>query len=97
MKNGFYIMLNMRSANGFENFGQFFIGPEERFAKKLYACLKGHRRVCDQDALHMDLAEFRKDLPIDFSIMTCTLEEMAQNCRIISKELFRINNLDKEE
>jgi hypothetical protein len=38
--------------------------------------------------------ETRDDLPVNLKLITCTLEELAENCKLITKEIFKINNLE---
>ncbi len=97
MKNGFFITMNMRMATGFETFGQFILGESDHFARSLFEKLHGTKEISDRDVLHLDLTHFRNDLPIDLTILNCSLEELTDNCRLISKELFRVNNLNEED
>jgi len=94
MNTTFSIVLNMKTANGFESFASFCIGNEREFADSLFSTLKGKRSVTEQDILHMDLVEKIHELPVNIKVINCTLEDLATNCRTISKELFRIRNLE---
>jgi hypothetical protein len=95
MKTTFYIVLNMKTAGGFESYGRFFIGNDRDFAYSLFSSLKGTEAVRETDVLHMDLVETIDDLPVNVKVINCTLDELSVNCRIISKEVFRLLNLDE--
>ena len=94
MNTSFSLVLNMKTVNGFESFGNFCIGKERTFAYGLFSMLKGSRSVSAQDVLHMDLVEKVAELPVNIMMINCTLDDLVINCRIISKELFRIRNLE---
>jgi hypothetical protein len=38
--------------------------------------------------------ETEKGLPVNLDFITCTLNQLAENCRIITKELFISENLE---
>jgi len=89
----FYIMLNIRTADGFESYGKFFIGNGRETAYRVFAKLKGSRKINDKSILHLDLMETRNGLPVNIQLISCTLEELAENCKIITKEIFKHFNL----
>jgi hypothetical protein len=95
MKNTFYVDLNMKTADSFENYGRFFIGNDPDFAHTLFAGLKGSEVIGEEDVLHIDLVELQEGLPVNIRVINCTLEELTENCRIITKEIFRLLNLEK--
>jgi hypothetical protein len=94
MKTTFYIVLNMKTARGFESFGRFFIGNDRDFAGSLFSSLKGSDQVKEEDILHLDLMETKEGLPVNMKVINCTLDELSVNCRIITKEVFRLMNLE---
>ena len=94
MNTTFYIILNMKTVNGFESYGRFSIGNDRNFAYRLFSMLKGVEASSEQDVLHMDLVETKDNLPVNIRVINCTLEELTANCRLISKELFRTLNLE---
>jgi hypothetical protein len=57
--------------------------------------LKGTTDIDEKNILHLDLMETRNGLPVNIQMITCTLEELAENCKIITRELFRLYNLEK--
>jgi hypothetical protein len=95
MKSTFYVDLNMKTADNFENYGRFFIGNDPDFAYNLFAGLKGSEVIGEEDVLHIDLVELQDGLPVNISVINCTLEELTENCRTISKEMFKHLNLEK--
>jgi hypothetical protein len=40
-------------------------------------------------ALQIDLMETRNDLPTNIKVLGCTLEELAENCKVITKVVFK--------
>ncbi len=91
----FYILLNLKTVNGFESFGRFNLGNNKKAAHGVFQMLKGNKEVDEKNILHLDLMESRDGLPVNMEMLTCTLEELAENCRIITREMFIQFNLLK--
>lgn len=89
----FYIVLNLRTCNGYESFGKFFIGNNREFAAGIFTQLKGGKNVTEKSVLQLDLVETINGLPASMQMITCSLEELAENCKIITKETFKLFNL----
>jgi len=97
MINSFYIVLNMRTPSGFETYGRFEVGSDRLFAEELFAQLHGTASVNDTDILHVDLMELKDGLPVNIQVISCTVNEIAVNCKLITKELFKRINLDDKD
>lgn len=89
----FYIVLNIRTCNGYESFGKFFVGNNKEFATGIFARLKGRKNVNEESVLQFDLVETINGLPVNMQMISCSLEELAENCKIITKETFKLFNL----
>lgn len=92
-ENTFYVILSLRTAEGFENFGKFNLGNNREAAADVFRQLRGSSVVDEKTMLTIDLVETIHDLPVNLHILACTLEELAFNCKIIAKEAFKIFNL----
>jgi hypothetical protein len=86
-------MLTLKTAEGMETFGKFYIGNNRERAHSIFSRLKGSNNVEDRDILYLEFVESAAGLPVDLKIITCTLEQMAENCKYIAKEVFKMNNL----
>jgi hypothetical protein len=95
MKPKFYIVLNLKTAGGFESYARFFIGTDPGSAYSLFAKLEGNQNVHEDDILHMDLIETMDGLPLNIRVINCTLDELTANCRAITKEVFKILNMEE--
>jgi hypothetical protein len=84
----------MRTLAGFQPYGRFELGDDRTFAYDLFSMLRGRTSVRQEDILHIDLMELKDGLPVNIRVISCTADEMAANCKIITKELFRRINLD---
>ena len=91
----FCIELTIRTADGFENYGKFFIGNDKRFAYNIFQKLKGNTEVNDKSFLQLQFIEAQDGLPVNIQLISCSLEELAENCRIITKETFKLLNLEE--
>ena len=92
-ENVFYVLLSIRTCNGFENFGRFNLGNDREVAAEVFRQFNGSREVNDKTMLTIELMETVNDLPINLNILACTLEELAYNTRIIVRETFKLHNL----
>ena len=91
----FYIVLNIKTCSGYECFGKFFIGNNKKFANSIFDKLRGRRSVNDDSLLQLDLMESIDGLPANLQMISCSLEELAENCKIITKETFRLYNMEQ--
>ena len=89
METAFYIVLNLKTFKGHESFARFFIGDQVEFANEIFDKLKGVSDVTDNSILQMDLVEMRDSIPINMQVIGCTLGEMAENFKIITREAFK--------
>jgi len=89
METTFYIVLNIRTVAGFESFAKFFIGNKRDFAYGLFKELKGSPDDSDDYVLQLDLMETKENLPLNLQMIGCTLDQLAENCKIIAKETFK--------
>ena len=94
METAFYILLYMKTPKGFESFSRFYIGNRKDLAFHLFDRLKGSSEEIDDCILQMDLTETQNNLPVNIKMVGCTLEELAENCKIIAKEAFKIFTLE---
>jgi len=95
MENSFCIKLTIKTGTGHEVFGEFFLGSNRKVAENIFQQLKGDREVDERNILQLDLMESRNGLPVNIRMMSCDLDELQDNCRIITKEMFRIFNLEE--
>jgi hypothetical protein len=93
METTFYIVLSMRTVNGFEPFSKFFVGNDRDFACTVFGKLKGDKNRNNKGPLRMELMETRYERPISITRLSCPLEEMAENFKILVREIFKHLNL----
>jgi hypothetical protein len=91
----FYIVLNLKTCAGFESYGRFFIGNKREIAEALFANLKGNKEVDESTILTLDMVETINNLPVNMDVLGCSLDQMAENCKLITKETFRMLNLEE--
>jgi hypothetical protein len=96
METIFYILLNIQTPEGLENFCKFSLGNDSDFAYALFSKLQGTSEVSENNILYLELIETKAGLPLNLKIMTCTLDEISENCRLITKETFRRFSLDPD-
>lgn len=86
----------MKTPAGPESFARFFIGNNRATAYALFQSLKGTTDVDERNVLYLDFMETRDGLPLNLKLITCTLEQLAENCKLITKEVFKMNNLESK-
>ena len=91
--NTFYILVSLRTPEGFENFGKYNLGSNRKTATAIFRQLKGSPDVDLKAMLTMELEETVNGLPVNIQMLACTLEELAYNTKIIVKETFKLLNL----
>jgi len=91
--NTFYILISMRTREGFESFGKYNLGNNRKTATAIFRQLKGSPDVDLKAMLTMEFEETVNGLPVNLQMVACTLEELAYNTRIIVKETFKLLNL----
>jgi len=95
MKTQFYILLSLKTPQGFTDYGQYFLGNHREAAYGLFGQLKGSIEIKDNCLLHIDLMETVNELPVRIKTICCTLEELATNGKLIAREIFRLKNMEE--
>jgi hypothetical protein len=94
MRTTFYVILRLRTTDGFEAYGSFNLGNDREFANRIFGQLKGRELPQETDILHMDLMETKDGLPVNLRLISCTAEEVAANVKCITREMFKLLNLE---
>jgi hypothetical protein len=94
MDTQFYITITLKTHKGLESFAKFCIGNNRHRAVDIFRQLKGSRNVSEKNILSFDFMEVEKGLPVNLDFIACTLNQLAENCRIITKELFVLENFE---
>lgn len=95
METQFYILLSLKTLQGFTDYGQYFFGNDREAAYGLFRQLQGSANVKDNCLLHIDLMETADELPVRIKTICCTLDELGANCKLIAREIFRLKNLEE--
>jgi hypothetical protein len=95
METIFKIVVNMRTLEGMAEIGNFFVGNETEFAENMFSSLKGNPVLPGDTKLRLDL--IRKEeflLPVCLKSICCTLDEYAENCKLIARDVFKYFTLE---
>ncbi len=90
----FYVHVMLKTPAGWTPYGQFFVGDEPEVALTLFNRLQG--RPQEGGLLRLDLMESRDPAGVRIKRLYCTLDELSENCRIITKEVFKRFTLEKD-
>jgi len=91
MEKKFHISFSMNTPLGFETYGTFDLGSGSEQAAMIFKQLKGTKELAEKSILHMDFTEVGDGLPIPIEMLHCTLDDIAYNSRVITRELFKKN------
>jgi len=90
----FYLTLNIRTSDDFHCVGKFFLGSDVNFAENIFRKLKGNKKISRDTFLNLEFVETKNDLPQNVQVIGCTLDELGENCKIITKEAFKFLNME---
>ncbi|MES1222181.1 MAG: hypothetical protein ABUT20_42190 [Bacteroidota bacterium] len=89
MSKSYFIHLTLKSDEDVECFAKFNLGQKRELATSLFRQLKGSRNVSEKDVLHMEFIEMENDLPLSIDMIACTLADIGENSKTITRELFK--------
>lgn len=93
MDTTFYLVCNMKTGTGYETYARFLLGHDSEMAYRIFGMLKGETNVTKNSVLTIEMVESKDGLPLNLKILSCTLDELSENCKIITKEVFKAVNL----
>jgi hypothetical protein len=94
METAFYVSLHIKTPSGFETYGTFELGNDRERATAIFNQLKGSENVTEKSILHMDFTEVQNGIPLPLKILHCTLDDIAANTKIITKDVFKNKGLE---
>ena len=89
MNKRYAIRVTMRCEQDAECIATFNLGRKETLAAELFLKLNGNPQVTEKDPLQMEFIEIKNELPLIVDIISCTLAEIGENSKLITKELFK--------
>lgn len=95
MEERYRIAVNIKTPHGMQEIGSYLLGGDKYFAKATFALLEGKETLDETAVLRVDLVEQKTgDLDVILKSLSCTLNEQAENCKVITRELFKFLNLE---
>ncbi len=76
-------------------YGKFSLGREKASSMEIFSMLKGKNENGHSCAIQMELSQEIAGLPVPISMIYCSLEELKENVAVISREIFRIAQLEE--
>ncbi|MGC4038611.1 MAG: hypothetical protein QM764_21790 [Chitinophagaceae bacterium] len=89
MNTTYCIKLSLRCGDEVECIAKFNLGNDKQFAKDLFGRLKGSHDVQENDPLQMEFIETKNELPLSMQIISCTLADLGENAKMITREVFK--------
>ncbi|HEY2721130.1 MAG TPA: hypothetical protein VGI82_05375, partial [Chitinophagaceae bacterium] len=67
----FYVLLNIKTSNGFQTFGKFYLGGNRKFADTIFRKLKGDVKINKNTIINLELIETKNELPQNIKMISC--------------------------
>jgi hypothetical protein len=93
METTFSIEFSLKTRDGLESFATFSVGNKREKAYAIFNQLKGEPDFTEKDILFVGLIETAVGLPVNLKMISCTLNQVAKNCRTITREIFKLKNI----
>jgi hypothetical protein len=94
MDSGFEISLNMKTSRGIETYACFKLGIDKEFAFLLFSSLHGDDAISPDSIITIDLIKRDDGLPFPLGFLHCSYDQLSENIKIITRELFKKLNLE---
>ena len=96
MDTAYNIVVSIRTVGGMMETGTFYLGSDKDFAHSVFDSLQGDLTADDDVLIRIDLEKNMKNmLPVRQKRISCTLNQYAQNCKIITREVFKFFALEQ--
>lgn len=96
MESLFLIYLNIKTPSGFEPYVTYNIGEKREVAKTIFDKLKGSTDISGTTLFTMDFIEMKDGVTLPINILDCTFDDIVFNTRLITREIFKYLNLEKD-
>ena len=93
MDKQYFIELGFKTPHGPEIAARFFAGSNCKRAHAIFSKLQGNRNISDINVMFLSFVETSDGLPVDLDMIGCTLDQLGENCKVITNELFKIYSL----
>lgn len=88
----FQFVISIRTPKGYIETGRFFIGDGIREAISILEQLEGNTKT-ENPILKIDLIKYVTNIDTVLETLDCTLEQLSENVKVITKELFKLANI----
>lgn len=94
METTYFITINMKVPQGMMEVGRFFIGSDKAWAIESFGRLQGEPQTGQNDVLRLELLEKQEGIDLLLGQLSCTLEQLEENCKLITVDAFKYFNLE---
>lgn len=93
MDTTYQIVIQMRALDGIREIGRFLISTDKEFALETFNSLKGKTTHPETQVLRISLLETEGISGSIIGTAGCNLDELSENCKIITRDAFKFFNL----
>ncbi len=94
METTYHIVVQMKALNGIREIGRFLISTDKEFAFQTFNNLKGKALLPETQILRLSLLEATGISGNIIGVLGCNLDELSENCKIITRDAFKFFNLE---
>ena len=88
-KNSFKIEFSFKTKRGPETFACFTLGDNPAVAQAIFKQVKNAVTDGVEAVMTVDFLETKNELPVNLDMINCTLDQLGEICKIITKEMFK--------
>lgn len=85
----------MKIAKGMETYSCFFLGHDPQFTERIFDLLQGDTDISERSVISMDLNKRESGIAYPVAIKHYNWEHLANNTKMITKEMFKELNLEQ--
>ena len=89
----FYLRISIRTLEGRVGKGKIYIGNDQSVVQELFNSFSGNKKAAEESMLLLELMETVNGQPACRQSLSCTLEELCENCKTSFKHLFLTLNI----
>jgi hypothetical protein len=96
MRTSYSITLSLQVPAGVHYYGTFQLGENRKEAKSVFKKLKGKKDPVSGCCIQMELSEKIGGIAVSINVLNCCTEDLKENIALITREIFRISQLEKD-
>jgi len=85
----YHLIFCLKIPYGLQNLATFNLGHHKGRAAAIFQRLKSSDAESARSILQMEFAEIKDGIPFPIEILHCTIDDIASNARVITRDLYK--------